>query len=256
MDNINNMDKSEYNFDFVDFSKPIKKTNTKNINIQTDNNTNKNNKDTNISKTIVDYDTTTTEHYRILRVYKIDPITNEEIPPHLLFQFKDKWEPLSGERSGNDEVGPLCFNALNLYEYFYKNRYNGLWYPPIDQYQGYYGDIVGSGPNLKINSRGYNPQKYLYRLPIIDCYLSKTHNHSVITMGPKFTPEEIDQIDTIIKKYRTHSVTLKELKTWYDNSLDDKPNITDLKNKHPHLSDRELCEKYNRSWVDKLVKMY
>ena len=75
-------------------------------------------------------------------------------------------------------------------------------------------------------------------------------------MGPKFTSEEIDQIDTIIKKYRTHAVTLKELKTWYDNALDDKPNIMDLKNKYPHLSDRELCEKYNRSWVDKLVKLY
>jgi hypothetical protein len=191
-----------------------------------------------------------------MRLFKIDPITNEEIPPHLLFQFKDKWDPLSGERSGIDEVGPLCFNALNLYEYYFKNRYNGLWYPPVEQYQGYYGDILGSGPNLKINSRGYNPQKYLYRLPIIDCYLKKSHNHSIVTMGPKFTPEEIDQIDTIIKKYRKHAVTLKELKTWYDNALDDKPIITDLKNKHPHLSDRELCEKYNRSWVDKLVKMY
>ena len=36
------MDKTDYNFDFVDFSKPIKKTNTKNITIQTDNTTDNN----------------------------------------------------------------------------------------------------------------------------------------------------------------------------------------------------------------------
>ena len=203
-----------------------------------------------------EYDKTTTEHYRIMRIYKIDPITNEEIPPHLLFEFKEKWDPITGERNGLDEIGPLCFNALNLYEYFFKNRYNGLWYPPIDQYQGYYGDVIGSGANIKINSRGYNPQKYLYRLPIIDCYLMTTHSHSIVTFGPKFTPEEIDQIDNIIKKYKSHNTTLKELKTCYDNALDDKPNIIELKKNFPHLSDRELNEKYNRTWVDKLVKMY
>ena len=243
------MDNSDYNFDLINFT-DIKPSNKK-ITIDTNSiNT------SNLTNLTDSYDKTTTEHYRIMRLYRIDPITNEEIPPHLVFEFKAKWNPLTGERIGTDEIGPLCFNALNLYEYFYKNRYNGLWYPPVDQYQGYYGDIVGSGFNIKINSRGYNPQKYLYRLPIIDCYLTTTHSHSIVTFGPKFTSEEIDEIDLIIKKYRTHVVTLKELKTWYDNALDDKPNITDIKAKFPHLSDRELCEKYNRTWVDKLIKIY
>ena len=37
-----------------------------------------------------------------------------------------------------------------------KNRTNGLWNPPTNDntgyYQGYYGDLVGSGINININS--------------------------------------------------------------------------------------------------------
>ena len=225
----------EYNFDFVNFT------------------------DNNVSKVIINtdkdtYDNNTIEHYRMMRILKIDPIMEEEIPKHLLFEFKYKWNPLSGERLDIHEVGPLCFNALNLYEYYFKNRHNGLWIPPADQYQGYYGNLLGSGQNIKINSRGNNPEKYLYRLPIIDCYLTKNHNHSTITMGPILTNEEIDKIDELIKYVKTHKPTLKELKSCYDNAINNNPNITELKKSFQYLSDKELCEKYNRSFVDTLIK--
>jgi hypothetical protein len=107
-------------FDFVNFSDEISyKTTSKPI----DNNP------------YSDYDETTNELYRILRLYKFDPITNEEIPKDLIFEFKYKWDPLTGERTGIDELGPLCFNALNLHQYYYSNRHKGLWYLPVQQYQ-------------------------------------------------------------------------------------------------------------------------
>lgn len=220
-----------YNFDYVNFTE---------IN--------------SIKTTIDEYDTTTTEKYRIMRLYKVDPIMNEEIPKHLIFEFKYTWNPITGKRETVDNYGSLCFNALNLYQYFFSNRYNGLWYPSKDQYQGYYGDLVGSGDNIVINGK-YYPEKYLYRLPIIDCYLKKSHNHSIITMGPILTDDEINQIDILTSNYRINKPTLKILKECYDQAINDCPNITELKKINPTITDRELKEKYNRSYVDKLVNM-
>jgi hypothetical protein len=204
-------------------------------------------------KTIVDeYDTTTTEKYRIMRLYKVDPIMNEEIPNHLIFEFKYKWNPITGKRETLDDYGALCFNALNLYQFFFSNRFNGLWYPPVDQFQGYYGDLVGSSKDILINGRPC-PEKYLYRLPIIDCYLKKTHNYSIITMGPILTDEEINQIDIILSNYRKNKPTLKLLKEYYDQAINNSPDISELKLLNPTLSERELNEKYNKMYVDKLI---
>lgn len=221
----------EFNFDYVDFAE-IKSV-----------------------KPIFDeYDITTTEKYRIMRLYKVDPIMNEEIPNNLIFEFKYKWNPITGIRESLDDYGALCFNALNLYQYFFSNRYNGLWNPPRDQYQGYYGDLLGSGKDILINGKFY-PEKYLYRLPIIDCYLKKSHNHSIITMGPVLTDEEINNIDILISNYKKNKPTLKVLKEHYDQAINNLPDISELKKLNPSLSDRELVEKYNRSFVDKLVNM-
>jgi len=201
-----------------------------------------------------DYDDTTIEIYRTMRLYKIDPIMNEEIPKHLIFDFKYKWNPISGIRKEIDEMGALCFNAWNLYQYFYKNRYNGIWYPPKEQFQGYYGDLLGCGTDMIVNGKPCS-EKYLYRLPIIDCYLKKSHNHSIITMGPILTDEEIDNIDKIISNLRKNKPTLKTLKEYYDQALNSSPDITELKKTFPDLTDRELKEKFNRMYVDKLVNM-
>lgn len=206
------------------------------------------------------YDITTLETYRIKRIFKIDPIDDYEIPKNLIFEFKNKWNPYTGCRLDEDEIGPLCFNSLNLFDYFYKNRLNGLWYIPSDNFEGYYGELVGSGTNIQINSRGFYPEKYLFRLPIIDCYLKNNHNYSVVTMGPLLTDEEIEIIDNILLKYgkKRYLTTLKIIKNFYDKALCKNPNpdeIEELQKKFPSYSKKDIIEKYNRINVDKLIQL-
>lgn len=211
------------------------------------------------------FDITTCETYRIRRMFKIDPITDLEIPIHLQFKFDFSWDPYTGIRKCNDIIGPLYFNANDLYDYYYQNRFNGLWNPPIDLYQGYYGDLVGSTKHIIIKSRGSNPEKYLFRLPIIDCYLPKNHNYSIITMGPELTNDEILQIDKIIIKYhpkkkKRNFLSLTNLKSYYDKALESSPDqscyeIKDLKKKYPNFSDKDINDKYNRHYVDLLVNL-
>ena len=211
------------------------------------------------------FDKNTTETYRIKRLFKIDPLTDIEVPENIAFKFKFSWDPYTGKRNGNDSIGPLYFNAINLYDYYYENRFRGLWFPPAEQYQGYYGDLIGTGKNISIKSRGSNPEKYLFRLPIIDCYLPNNHNLSFITMGPELSDDEICEIDNIVnqfhsKKKNNNFTSLTALKYYYDQSIESSPDpnsdeIKELKLKYPNLSEKEINEKYNRYWVDKLVRI-
>lgn len=217
------------------------------------------------NKKVKKYDKTTRENYRIRRIYKIDPLIDKEIPNELIFEFEKEWNPYTGIRSRTDIIGPLCFNAINLYDYFYLNRYKGLWTPPQDGYQGMYGDMLGSGKRVNIKSRGCYPEKYLYRLPIIDCYLPPTHNLSVVTMGPELTEDEISKIDSIVNKFhpkRNHKKfsSLTMLKYYYDRALDIYPDIDldeykFLKEKFPSDSDFDINSKFNRLFVEKLVNL-
>ena len=216
---------------------------------------------TNISK----YDYTTNEIYRIKRQYKIDPILETEIPQNLMFEFINIWEPYSGIRGPIDPIGPLCFNAINLYDYYYTNRYRGLWNPPQNQFQGYYGDLIGTSKNINIKSRGTNPEKYLYRLPIIDCYLLPDHNYSVVTMGPELSDGEISSIDLVVMKLHPNKSkpnfpSLTMLKYYYDMSLCDNPDpnsdkIKELIINYPNLSISDINHKFNRYYVDLLVNI-
>ena len=243
----------EFSFDTIDFSSIIKNDNSVQNNENNENNENK-------------YDKTTNETYRIRRLFKIDPFTDQEIKNDLIFEFKQMWNPYTGLRNDKlDPVGPLCFNAINLYDYFYNNRYKGLWNPPTEQYQGYYGEYIGTSKSIKIKSRGSNPDKYLFRLPIIDCYLPSTHKLSTVTMGPELTDNEISQIDSIVlehhpKKSSSNFASLTMIKYYYDNALITSPDpdsdeMVELKKKYPNLNSDELNEKYNKYWVDKLVKI-
>lgn len=213
----------------------------------------------------IKFDKTTTEIYRMKRLFKIDPITDIKVSEEFAFKFYNSWNPYTGIRNNNDEIGPLYFNAITLYDFYFINRYKGLWNPPSEQYQGYYGELLGTGKNIKIKSRGYNPEKYLYRLPIIDCYLPKNHNFSIITIGPELNNNEIEQIDNIIlklhpKKTLNNFTTLSQLKFYYDKALDPSPDqncseIKILKEKYKDLSCIEINDKYNRYWVDKLINI-
>jgi hypothetical protein len=209
----------------------------------------------------IKYDKTTTEFYRIKRLFNIDPILDEKIPENLIFKFSNKWDPLTGNRNGIDEIGPLCFNAFNLYKFYIKNRFNGLWTPPYNDntgfYQGCYGDCLGAGISINIDNRGCFPEKYLFRLPIVDCYLNPNHNFSIVTMGPILSDLEITEIDNIILNNILHKnlPKLSTIKKWYDKAICDNPDINKLKKKYNLTSDRDVKDKYNRKYVDKLVNI-
>ena len=77
--------------------------------------------------------------------------------------------------SGLPNISSLYFDPNTLIHYFYINRLKNLW---IDEsiedgnyYQGHYGYAVGNGPDFEIKGRGKHPDWYLFRLPIIDCYM-------------------------------------------------------------------------------------
>jgi len=254
-----------FSFDSIDFSSYCDDANN-NSNPVIDTIKSKDSKKVSTNYNIqVKYDKTTNETYRIKRLYKIDPITDTEVQSSQCFEFKYKWNPYNGIRIEQDEIGPLCFNAINLYDYYYINRYNGLWTPPQDGFQGMYGDMVGSGKIVNVKSRGTFPERYLFRLPIIDCYLPPTHNMSIITMGPELTESEITEIDVIITKFHPKKsnpkfASLTMLKYYYDRALDispdpDSDDIKELKSKHPKLTKNEINAKYNRYFVDKLVNL-
>lgn len=228
-------------------------------------NSNKLQNDSEREKNINRYDLTTMETFRMKRIYKLNALTDLPIDESNAFKFYHKWNPYTGIRMGIDEIGPLYFNPIELYDYYYSNRYRGLWNPPTLQFQGFYGDHVGTGKNIFVQSRGTYPEKYVFRLPIIDCYLPPTHKYSIITMGPELTDEEIEQIDQIVinfhpKKNHQKFTSLAKLKKYYDNSLNPSPDpklkhIEDLKKKFPNFTEQEINEKYNRYWVDKLVEI-
>ncbi len=243
-------------FDLLDFSE------SDIVNISKDINNNNNNNNNNIIRL---YDKTTTETYRIKRLYKIDPLTDQQIPEHLIIEFKNIWNPYTGKILEEDVTGPLCFNALSLYDYFFSNRFKGIWNPPQNQFQGYYGEYLGGGSSLEIKSRGTNPEKYLYRLPIIDCYLPLGHNLATITMGPLLTDEQIELIDGIVSKYhknKNNFTPLKTLKEYYDNAICSESELainsnakTWFKSNNYKLDKKEHLEKFNRFNVDKLVNL-
>ena len=189
------------------------------------------------------------------RILKIDPLTDKKLndKKDKIFYFYDKWDSINGERLGTDPIGPLCFNALELYNYYFVNRCKGLWNPPENNFQGYYGELLGSGTDININSRGSKPEKYLFRLPIIDCYLYENHNYSYITFGPLLTDEEIDIIDNLLNE--NVRIPLREIKLCYDKALEQNPNINEinkLKDLFPDKSEVDIKEAYNRQFVDML----
>lgn len=203
------------------------------------------------------YDKTTTEAYRVKRLYHVDPLTDEEVPEYVAFKFYSIWDPYTGFRIGVDNNGPIYFNAQKLYEYYFDNRYNGLWNLPSGVYEGYYGELLGTGPNLEIKSRGCNPHKYLFRLPIIDCYLPIDHNYSMVTFGPLLTDIEINLIDDIlIKNNIRYNISLKKLKFYYDCALNKDTNNSDFVKFHKlysNLSISDALEKFNRKYVNELI---
>ena len=219
-----------------------------------------------------DYDQTTTEFYRVVRERKLNVITQEgnNFYPEKSFKFPYQWDPYTGEREKLDPHGPLYFHPDDLIHYFDIKKLDNLWTEPKDDvggyFAGYYGDAVGSGDNILIKGRGIYPELYLFRLPISNCYLPKKYDMSLITMGPKLTMDELEEIDKLANEYykknynktygkaRPSLVLMKKL---YDEAISTNPDITSIiGNIKPTGKNLESIKgRANRNAVELLKKM-
>ncbi|CAH6421792.1 Hypothetical protein KVN_LOCUS479 [uncultured virus] len=220
----------------------------------------------------ITYNKRTEEYYRVLRKRQLDPFSNHEISDEISFKFEYEWDPYTGERQLKDHHGPLCFDPDQLIRYFYVNRLKNLWVEPRQDengyFEGYYEDGVGAGVNFHINGRGDHPEWYLFRLPIIDCYLTVDHNEQIITMGPKLTNDEIIQIEQKSKlmgnNYRkifsNERPSLIQMKELYDLAISDNVDISseippsELAN-FTNEQINGIKSKINRRSVDRLKKL-
>ena len=198
------------------------------------------------------------DNYECYRRNKIDPILLLDLPLNNmkvkdLFKFEYKWNPYTGERlSEKDECGPLYFDPNSLIHYFYINRLNNLWIPESyignDYIQGHHGDALGKFPNFEIVGRGEHPEWYLFRLPIIDCYLMKDHFLQSVTMGPILTNAEIKQIYSLSKRYKKfykdtfgyHRPNIIRMKELYDDAVNPCDMIHTLYNNIDTVSEHEM----------------
>ncbi|QKF94038.1 hypothetical protein QKU48_gp0580 [Fadolivirus algeromassiliense] len=225
-------------------------------------------KQNHITTTLDEYDEDTKERYRVLRLRKMDPIALVDLDPNYSFPFSHKWDPYTGERKGKDENGALWFDPDILIKHFYTKRLNKLWIKESDEnggyFQGIYDDGVGAGEDFFLTARGHHPEWYLFRLPIIDCYLTKSHNTQIITFGPKLTEDEITEIERLANlrpnNYRNlfgyNRPSLSEMKRLYDIAIAKIPRVDpdDIAN----MTQNELTQYYNklnRQAVDTLMKM-
>ncbi|AYV76159.1 MAG: hypothetical protein Terrestrivirus4_207 [Terrestrivirus sp.] len=212
------------------------------------------------------FDQKTMLYYIAMRTRKMCPISFKEMDDESnAFTFHNQWNPLTGERSNDrDPYGPLYFDPNDLVKYFYENRLNGLWVPEShtdgEYYEGYYDCYIGSGEDMYVQSRGYNPDKYLFRLPIIDCYwLYDNANNNIITFGPKLTDSEIKLIDSLAARSpyvynSSHRPSLVQMKNYYDTALSKTPTIPETEN----MTQEERVVAYNaanRRAVDMLRKI-
>lgn len=214
-----------------------------------------------------DFDKDTVEKYRIIRKMKVDPVTYEDLDDDIGFKFAWIWNPYKGERTQElDPNGPLYFDPDVLIKHFYNNRYKKLWVEQKQDttgvYEGYYDDGVGAGEDFHIENRGFHPEWYLFRLPVIDCYLPTNANSQSITMGPKLTMEEIAEIDRLAsmradnykKIYRRNRPSLVQMKMWYDQAIS-KDFIIQDREKLTKEQIIEYCGKKNRDAVEYLKMM-
>jgi hypothetical protein len=179
------------------------------------------------------YDNRTMNYYKTARQCHIDPILNMEVDEKIAFKFKYQWDPYTGDRSGIDPYGSLYFHPMSLVYNYYIHRLDGLWKSEVDSaegmYEGYYDMLVGTGNELEVIGRDKYTELYLFRLPILDCYLTPDHNKSFITMGPKLNDQEIDEInklcqnkevqDEFVCNFSRRCPSLKTMKLLYDNAI-------------------------------------
>jgi len=181
----------------------------------------------------ITYNYRTINYYITARKCHIDPILDMEVDPAIAFMYAKQWDSYTGDVSVIDPFGPLCFNPASLVYYFYSKRLDGLWKNAEDTkdgyFEGYYDRFVGSGKDMEIIGRDKYPELYLFRLPILDCYLTEEHNQSVVTIGPLLSDEDIDKLESLcnnstVQEFYKNSFgmncpSIKKMKMLYDNAI-------------------------------------
>jgi hypothetical protein len=179
------------------------------------------------------FDFETQSRYKAFRIKLQDPITCEDLTDQNAFKFYNVWDCLTGERIGIDPYGPLYLSPVSIFRNIYANILKGLWIEMVNCVP-MYGEVLGCGEDFYVPGKGAQPEKYLFRFPIKDCYIYKEQDGSIHTMGPKFTDDEINKLDNLINKYwyndpfieSTHiNCTLKRLKSYYNVAISKKPTL-------------------------------
>jgi len=141
-----------------------------------------------------------------------------------------------------------------------------LWVEGSDDdngiFEGHYDLGVGAGENFHINSRGDFPDHYLFRLPIVDCYLTKDHDQKLLTLGPKLTDADVKEIDekaklnnmSYTKLYNQERPSLYQMKVLYDQAIAKTPFVPNIQ-KFDIKSRNEIYYKKNIEAVEKLKKI-
>jgi len=186
-----------------------------------------------------------TKNYCTYRKLNIDPLSLEVMDvKYPVFKIYKMWDPYTGEFKDNDPFGPLCFDPINLTIYFWTNRYNHLLKDSngIDDIST--DDGLGAGVDFKISSKGQYPERYLWRIPIVDCYIEKTNSakeeaflSSIPKIGPKLQRNDIVELYNLVKKcvnIQPHRLSrIPDLPAMYDIyhiAIDPQPDISKIDN--------------------------
>lgn len=155
-----------------------------------------------IIKYLNNYITINNNFYIQNRINNICPLSFEKLSfGYLEYRM---WNSITGEfLNKNDPFGPLIIDINYLVNYFYVNRLRHIYTHGNINQTGLFGDAIGKYPNFFLPGRGSNPQWYLFRLPINDCYIDKK-NLKYITMGPKLSIHDIKKIYDLCKRLNTY----------------------------------------------------
>lgn len=166
------------------------------------------------------YDFETTRRYKSFRLRKEDPITCDELTDENAFKFEWMWDCLTGERTSKDPYGPMYIHPVALLQTFCQSVLDGLWIE-MDGCFPSYGENLGKGDEFYVEGkgRGSQPEKYLFRFPIKDCYVHKDQDQSIHTMGPKLTDEEVAEIDRLITEHWLENRYVRKINYQYTNGF-------------------------------------
>lgn len=195
------------------------------------------------------YNHRTMNYYKTARKCHIDPILDTEVDESIAFKYRKQWDPYTGQVSCIDPFGALYFNPIGLIYNFYIKRLDGLWKDGEDTndgyYEGYYDRFVGAGSDMEVVGRDKYPELYLFRLPIVDCYLTPDHKSSIITLGPLLNDEDISQLEELSKNSTVRNMyyqsfgrqcpSITKMKYLYDNAISKNPEQLTFKHNYPVL---------------------